>query len=192
MPNKPKLNYAAESGTIHPKDVFQTPFYAVEPLIPFIPKNWVIWESAKGKGYLSGYLESQGYTVLGTDLNTGTDYFNYEPVIYDAQITNPPFSTKYQWFARACVLGKPFALLMPIDVIGAKSGQRLMREYNIEVMLLDGRVDFGTPNKGFEGSSSLFATAWFTMGLSLGTPLYYGTMRKTAVDQNGQKLVLDN
>ena len=33
-------------------DDFQTPPYALDPLLPFLKRDWVVWECACGKGNL--------------------------------------------------------------------------------------------------------------------------------------------
>jgi len=37
-------------------DEFQTPKYALDPLLPFLKKDWIIWECAWGKGSLAKHL----------------------------------------------------------------------------------------------------------------------------------------
>ena len=47
---KPKTNRKGDKNTSHTMDQCQTPTYAVEPLLPYIPKEWLVWESAAGEG----------------------------------------------------------------------------------------------------------------------------------------------
>jgi hypothetical protein len=82
-------------------DLCQTPAYAVEPLLKYIPREWVIWESACGEGYLSRAIERAGYESIGTDIQGGFNYFYWSPDWYDCQITNPPYSLKLEWIQRA-------------------------------------------------------------------------------------------
>lgn len=120
-----------------------------------------------------------GYRIIGTDIKDGFDYFYYEiPDNYHIQITNPPFSLKYGWLARSYELGKPFALLLQIDVFGSGKAQRLFNRYGIEVILMDKRIDFKMPNKGWTGGGSHFSVAWFTWGLGIGQTLTFATLDK--------------
>jgi len=55
-------------------DDFQTPEYAIEPLLPYLRKDWIIWECACGKGNLVRALERRGFKVMGTDIRIGHDF----------------------------------------------------------------------------------------------------------------------
>lgn len=177
---KPKQNYATQAGTSNVRDRCQTPYYAVNPLIPYLKADWRLWEPARGEGLLEATLKRQGFAVVTGDVLTGQDYFADAsmPAAYDAQITNPPFSLKYKWLERAYKLGKPFALIMPVDVFGSSTAQRLFAQYGIEVILMDQRVDYKMPEKGFSGAGSQFNSAWFTWGLNIGRTLTYAKLHK--------------
>lgn len=174
---KPKLNY--KPG---PQDRCQTPAYALEPILKFFPLHWHIWEPAAGEGNIVGALQSYGYTVTGTDILTAQDFFKYQRSIGDALITNPPFSLKYRFLHHCYELGQPFALLLPVETLGAKAAQVLFKEFGIEVVLLNKRVDFKMPNKGFGGSAQ-FPTAWFTSGLGIGQQITYAMINKRPDEQ---------
>jgi len=155
------------------RDRCQTPPYALDPLIPFLLHDARIWESCEGEGYIKKELSQRGYDVIGSDLLHGQDYFKYQPDTWSLQVTNPPYSIKYDWLARAYQLGKPFALLMPIDVLGSARAQRMFKNKGIEIILLDKRIGFKMPQQGWGGSPH-FNTAWYTWGLEIGAPLSYG------------------
>lgn len=174
---KPKSNY--KPG---PQDRCQTPTYAIEPILKFFPVHWHIWEPAAGDGNIVGALRGHGYNVTGTDILTAQDFFRYQPAQWDGLITNPPFSLKYRFLAHCYELGKPFALLLPVETLGAKSAQVLFKEFGIEIVLLSKRVDFKMPNKGFGGSAQ-FPTAWFTSGLNIGQQITYANLNKRPDEQ---------
>jgi len=164
-------------------DACQTPAYALDPLLPFITRRgWRVWEPAAGAGLLveglydAGFVERQ---VIGTDILTGQNFFEYEPGQghWDVLVTNPPFSIKYEWLKRCYELGKPWALLMPVEMLGAQTAQAMFARYGLQLMLLDKRVDFRMPKKGFAGSAQ-FPTAWFTWGLDLGAQIVFATITK--------------
>jgi hypothetical protein len=75
-------------------------------------------------------------------------------------VTNPPYGIKYDWLERCYSLGKPFALLLPVETLGAKRAQALIAKYGMEQLLLSRRVDFYMPNKGNAGSAQ-FPTFWW-------------------------------
>lgn len=137
---------------------FQTPPYAVKPLLPFLKKDWVIWECASGKGNLVKTLENEGFKVIGTDILQGYDFLKWKPEKFDCIVTNPPYSLRYEFLERAYELGKPFAMLMTLTTLEGKR-QKLFREYGIELLLLDKRINFETPSG--KGSGAWFPVAWF-------------------------------
>lgn len=156
-----KSSRAADEYVPQGHDLCQTPPYAIDPLLPYLDVYWTVWEPAAGEGLLVEALFDSGFTeVAATDIQTGKNFFEFEPPHFDAIITNPPFSLKYRWLERCYELGKPFALLLPVEVLGAKTAQQLMQKYGFEIMLLDQRVDFKMPNKGWEGAGSQFPVLW--------------------------------
>jgi hypothetical protein len=157
-----KSNYTPDS-----RDNCQTPGYALDPLLPFLDTGWSIWEPACGEGRLvRAFIDSGFFDVLATDISSGQDFFSAAPQDWewDCIVTNPPFSLKYRWLERCYELGKPFALLLPVETLGAKTAQKLMQQHGFEIMLLDQRVDFRMPNKGWGGTSP-FPVFWLTWQL---------------------------
>jgi len=141
-------------------DDYQTPPSALDPLLPYLDKNKIIWECASGKGYLVDKLKSEGFKVIATDILTGFDFLTKEPDFdFDIIVTNPPYSKKYEFLKRAYELGKPFALLLPLTILETEKRQALFKKYGIEILLLKKRINFIIPSGS--GSGSWFATAWF-------------------------------
>lgn len=139
-------------------DHFQTPNYALRPLLPYLHKDWLIWECAEGTGNLTKALDYLGYLVVGTDISNGIDFFSYELVV-DCIITNPPYSHKNEFFNRCIEIGKPFSLLQPLTTFGTFKRQKMLKQASISVIFMGGRVNFETPSG--KGSGSWFETAWF-------------------------------
>lgn len=165
-------------------DSCQTPPYAVEPLLPFLKPQWTIWEPACGEGLLQRALEAAGRRVVGTDYLTGHDFFDHIEES-DVVVTNPPYSIKYDWLERCYQLCRPFALLVPVETIGAASAQRLMAAYGAEILLLNRRVNFKMPNAGWSGGGAQFPVLWLCWQL-LPAPIMYGSI----VQQNADQLAL--
>jgi hypothetical protein len=124
-----------------------------------------------GKGYLVGELRRLGYKVIGTDILTGTDFITAN-VDADCIVTNPPYRYKQEFLERCYALGKPFALLMPLTALETGKRQRLYKQYGLEMILFDKRINFETPNM-VEKSSAWFASAWYTNGLNIGQQLTF-------------------
>ena len=154
-------------------DNFQTPPIALKPLLPFIPKDWIIWESACGKNYLLQEMIMRGYKVEASDVLTGGDYFLSEPNKWDCTITNPPFSKKNEWIERTYQLNKPFALLLPLAALETQRRQ-IQWKNGLQIIVLNKRLHFETPNNA--ESHCWFASAWFTNGLNLPKDIVFGEL----------------
>lgn len=164
-------------------DACQTPAAALDPLLPYLRIEWTVWEPAAGEGLLveglydAGWRESE---VIGSDILTGQNFFDYAPARWDALVTNPPFSIKYKWLERCYALGKPWALLMPVEMLGAKTAQQMFAEHGVEVLFLDGRVNFKMPRAGWTGAGAQFPVAWFTWGMDLGAQMVFAKLKGKA------------
>jgi len=179
---KPKTSQPVNIETASPFDHCQTPPYAVEPLIPYLPKS-IVWEPANADGYLSGALANGGRDVVTSQIENGQNFFDYEPAKWEVQVTNPPYSIKYKWLERSYQLGKPFALLLPVETLAAQAGQKLFKEYGVEIIILSSRVDFKMPDKGWDGGGAQFPVAWFTWGLDLGRQIIFEEMSKVKMNE---------
>jgi len=147
-----------------PYDELYTPFEALRYLLPYLPQDQIIWESAPGALNIVHILQAKGYQVVWQE----RDYFEWEPDRWDIQVTNPPFSIKAQWLERAQILEKPFAILLPVSSIGARNVQLQLQD--VQLLLLPRRIDF-TGKK-----APWFAVAWYTKGLNLPYPLTVSRM----------------
>lgn len=179
---KPKQNSGRSLKKANNYDQCQTPYYALDPLIPYLPKS-ILWESASGDGHIVEKLRLEGFNIIGSDILADQNFFEYLPDFWDCQITNPPYSIKYDWLKRSYELERPFALLLPLETLGAAKGQKLFGKYGIEVILLSKRVNFKMPFKGYNGGGAQFPVAWFTYGLKIGRQLTFG---KLSYYQDGQ------
>ena len=150
---------------------FQTPPEAIEPLLPYIPKDWIVWECAYGEGFMVKAFQNKGYKVVSSDILTGGDFLIGEPDQYDCIITNPPYSIKQKFLERCYQIGKPFALLLPLTTFETQKRQNLFKTYGLEVIFLPTRINFKTPSG--KGSGAWFAVAWFTNGLKIGKEINF-------------------
>lgn len=191
---KPKQNNGTDPTGM---DVCNTPPYALDPLLPYIKSAWSVWEPAASTGNLASALRPHVWSVwatelrregLGDDVAGGLDFFDYLPPHFDAIVTNPPYSIKFDWLERCYQLGKPFALLVPVEMIGAQAAQRQMERYGVELLLLNRRVNFEMPNKGWAGSSAQFPVLWLCWQM-LPAPIVYGKLTPRAAEQAVMELV---
>jgi hypothetical protein len=172
MPRKPKTNQSETPNIIQGRDLFQTPNYATELLVPFIPKNTtVIWEPACGNYKISNVLTDHNFEVISTDLKYENANFLTSHALLlktDCIITNPPFSLKRKFFEKCIEYSRPFALLISADynlwVIDA------IRKYGCEKLIPDHRINFITPTGLNEssGHTSYFHSLWLTRYFNLG------------------------
>lgn len=186
MPNKNKKTQNSTPHRPQGRDLFQTPNYATDLLIPFIPKHITrIWEPAAGELKIVRRLEKAGYDVVASDIRTifGTDQYNF--ITDDARsslnrrlmkeyaiITNPPFSLKRQfyetcmWYANQYQC--PWALLIPADYSGWLI--KAVDVVHCEKIVPTRRIDYITPSglSGASGHTSNFHSMWLTHGFELG------------------------
>lgn len=187
MAKRKSRNQVVDPHTSDTRDRCYTPGYALDPLLPYLPKR--LWESASGDGHMVRALESAGHDVYASELQRGENFFTHTPPCeWDAQVTNPPYSSKYFWIERSYMLGKPFALLMPLETLGTWSAQKYFRKYGVEVLLLNKRVNFYMPNMGLSGSGANFPVAWFCWQL-LPAPIVYGSIVVRSDDQTTMSLI---
>lgn len=158
-------------------DDFQTPPYAIWPLLDYINIYWNIWEPACGKGNIVKFFREWGYKCEGTDILNGRDFLKDRPLLnYDVIITNPPYSLKTEFIARCYELEKPFALLLPYTALESPERQKYYKERDPQLILMDTRVKFETPSG--EGSGSWFPVMWLTWGLGLPKQLNWAEINK--------------
>ena len=143
-------------------DEVYTPFYAVEPLLEFVPKDKVIWcpFDEEWSAYYQMFTEN-GYKVIRSSIGDNQDFFTYEPENWDVMISNPPFSKKDEVLRRAYELEKPFALLLPANSIQGKTRFDIFKN-DIQMLCFDSRIGFMDPehtDSPVEGVS--FGSAYF-------------------------------
>lgn len=148
-------------------DECYTPFYAVAPLLKYINKEKIIWTpfDEEWSAYYLTFKEN-GYKVIRSSLVDGLDFFEYEPnEKYDVIISNPPFSKKDEVLERLDRLGKPFAILLPMNSLQGQSRYKIFRN-GIQLLAFDKRIEFYT-NGNFETytKGNSFASAYFCWGI---------------------------
>ena len=147
-------------------DEMYTPFYCVKPLVKYIDSSKIVWcPFDKEWSAFVKELKENGNKVIYTHLDMGNDFFNYEPLEYDIIISNPPFSKKDDVIKRLYLLGKPFAILLPMNSLQGKKRYEYFKN-GIQLLCFDQRVGFHNANnmaRPVEGSP--FASAYFCRDL---------------------------
>lgn len=128
-------------------DECYTPFYAVDVLKDYVEKfsGKTIWcpFDKEWSAYVQS-LKEWGFDVIYSHLDDGKDFFEYEPENWDLIISNPPFSIRDKILKRCYEFGKPFCLLLPVKSLQGIKRFELFKKYGLEIIVLDGRVDFHT------------------------------------------------
>ena len=146
----------------NPGDNLYTPDYATEMIHQFTPEEWKIWEPACGTGNIVKYYQKQNYNIIGTDKETGQDFFKHTESC-DCIITNPPYSIKTEWIERCLQLNKPFALLLPVSALGCNDRSKLWSQVDVELLIPNKRIEFMGDTK----SNIHFDTVWFCVGFCI-------------------------
>jgi hypothetical protein len=142
----------------HKNDLYQTPYHAVPPLIPWLRGIRTFAEPCCGDGDMVRHLESFGLRcVYAGDLSTGQDAlastdYNDPDVI----ITNPPYTRSVmhpmiEHFRKIA----PTWLLLEQDWCGTKQATPLLR--SCTDMLPIGRVQWMAEKKGAGFDNSVWA-----------------------------------
>jgi hypothetical protein len=130
-----------------------TPRYAVDIILPFLPKDKIIWAPfSKNEHNFADYLRSCGFTVVNTHIDNGQDFLTYVPDFhFDIILDNPPFKNKTKFVKKAISYNKPFALFLPFNSFGDNGIPNLFMDNDIEPQMLipDKRTEFeNQQNKG--------------------------------------------
>lgn len=135
-------------------DELYTPKKLVDIIIPYIPKDKVIWcpFDTESSEYVFA-LKELGVNVEYSHISLGQDFFKYEPKKWDIAISNPPFSLKKKVFERLFILQKPFAMLMNIMAINYQEIGNLFYENPIQMLIPDKKVSF-------DGNTSSFCSGY--------------------------------
>jgi len=159
---KPKLMMNGHTDEIY------TPEYALNPILPYLKKEWTIWENAWGTGVLAKHLIKKGFKVSSED--------------GDIILTNPPYSDKEGFLERAYKRGKPFAFLLPLTTLEGKKRGELFKKYGVQLIIPNRRINFIMPNKQ---GGSWFQTAWFCWKLNLPKQLNFVELEKQELKSMG-------
>ena len=117
-------------------DDYMTPNEAWDWILPYIPKDKVIWEAFYGDGKSGEYLKSLGLNVIHED---NIDFFEND--LGDIIVSNPPFTMKQEVLERLKKLDKPFILILPAAVLTTKYIRRLFED-EIQVAVPPKRIQF--------------------------------------------------
>lgn len=143
-----------------------TPKYGVEVLLPYIQhlKDKTIWcPFDREDSQFVKVLTENGFKVVYSHIDDGKDFLDYEPEQWDVIISNPPYKNKRVYWERALALNKPFALLLPLNILSDSVINTTMREREREFQLLipSRRMRFYNAKTGEVGNQPTFKASYF-------------------------------
>jgi len=143
------------------RDLYETPAWVTEALLPHLPECRTIWEPAAGSGKMSRVPEGFAGTVISSDIAEGQDFLAADGFDGDAIITNPPYELAPKFIERALFLTAPdglVAMLLRTDFDHAKSRQHLFQHPAFsKKLVLTRRIKWFEDSKG----QPSFNHAWF-------------------------------
>lgn len=148
------------------RDLYETPAWVTDCVVPFIDVNRFVWEPAAGSGKMVRRLISAGMQVHGSDIDIGKDFLASTKMpdsSCTAIVTNPPYALAREFIEHALKLTKPVkgtvAMLLRTDYDHAKSRQHLFgecKQFWMKVVLTK-RIQWFEDSKG----QPSFNHAWF-------------------------------
>jgi len=138
-------------------DDYETPKEVFEKIVPFIPKDKIIWEAFYCNGKAGTFLSDFGFDVIHKPI----DFFTHNEG--DIIISNPPFSLCKKIMPRLFELDKPFMLIMPISNIANKYMDCF--EDKIQIIRISGRTNF--LKNGILTKNVNFVCCWFCYKMNL-------------------------
>ena len=159
----PKTAYSKRIKFENPDECY-TPEYAIKPLLPFLKKEWSIWDCAFGSGRLAEHFNKFGFNVVGLKGKNFLEKDSDKAFNFDVIITNPPYSSKDYFLKRCFEIGKPFALLLPIDALGSQTRVKMYMKHEIQLIIPHRRINFEIPSGK---KSNWFHAIWFCYKMNL-------------------------
>lgn len=86
------------------RDLYETPEWVTEALLPHLRPLGAIWEPAAASGKMERALEAYGAYVFGSDIDAGHDFLKSDlprGIQVDAIITNPPYEFALEFIEHA-------------------------------------------------------------------------------------------
>ena len=163
-------------------DEYYTPAYAVKALLPYIKEKSTIWcPFDKQWSEFVRILTEHNHKVIFSHIDEGKDFFHYEPQeSYDYIISNPPFSKKREILQRLNTLNKPYAMLLPINLLNDNYSNVL--DSSLELIIFDRRMEF--KGRNINGNHISFKTIYFCKNfLNLPHSIVFAPLNRNKEDE---------
>ena len=117
------------------------------PILKYLDKDKIIWcPFDKEHSNFVKILKKNGFKVIYSHIETGQDFYEYEPEKWDVIVSNPPFTNKKKIFERCLSFNKPFALIMTNTWLNDSAPKKLFMDKDLELLMFDKRIEFINPN----------------------------------------------
>ena len=141
-------------------DECYTPDYGVEPILKYIPKDATVWCPFDKEESQFVIQISKQNKVIRSHLESGQDFFDYEPDEWDMIVSNPPFTDKRKFFERALSFNKPFALIMTNTWLNDSAPKQLFKDRDLQLLMFDKRMKFISPD-GRDNDKITFSSSYY-------------------------------
>ena len=141
-------------------DECYTPDYGVQPILKYIPKDAIVWCPFDTQESEFVKQISQQNEVTYSHLESGQDFFTYEPDRWDCLISNPPFTNKRKFFERALSFNKPFAMIMTNTWLNDSAPKQLFKDKDLQLLMFDKRMKFISPD-GRDNDKITFSSSYY-------------------------------
>jgi hypothetical protein len=141
-------------------DECYTPDYGVEPILKYIPKDATVWCPFDKEESQFVIQISKQNKVIRSHLESGQDFFDYEPEEWDMIVSNPPFTDKRKFFERALSFNKPFALIMTNTWLNDSAPKQLFKDRDLQLLMFDKRMKFISPD-GRNNDKITFSSSYY-------------------------------
>ena len=141
-------------------DECYTPDYGVEPILKYIPKDATVWCPFDTEESQFVIQISKQNKVIRSHLESGQDFFDYEPEEWDMIVSNPPFTDKRKFFERALSFNKPFALIMTNTWLNDSAPKQLFKDRDLQLLMFDKRMKFISPD-GRNNDKITFSSSYY-------------------------------
>ena len=150
------------------RDLYETPEWVTEALLPHIRPFMHVWEPACGSGKMVRALKAAGFAVWDSDIAADWSAVRFdfldckETLAPDGIITNPPYELGTEFCEHALKLMEPVggmvAMLMRTDFDHAKTRSHLFRDCPAfaKKVVLTKRIVWFEPEPGSKGKSPSF------------------------------------
>ena len=141
-------------------DECYTPDYGVDPILKYIPKDATVWCPFDKEESQFVIQISKQNKVIRSHLESGQDFFDYEPDEWDMIVSNPPFTDKRKFFERALSFNKPFALIMTNTWLNDSAPKQLFKDKDLQLLMFDKRMKFISPD-GRDNDKITFSSSYY-------------------------------